>query len=75
MEEYVSKLKNRIVKAHKRAEVLFPGRRLRLEVRNETIFLLIQSSGEELEGDIETFHSLDETDPSDEVFVIDFDFS
>jgi hypothetical protein len=75
MEEYVSKLKNRIVKAHKRAAELFPRRRLRLEVRNETIFLLIQSSGEQLESDIETLHRLDETDPSDEVFVIDFDFS
>jgi hypothetical protein len=75
MEEYVSKLKNRIVKAHERTTELFPGRRLRLEVRNETIFLLIQSSGEQLESDIEILHVLDETDPSDEVFVIDFDFS
>lgn len=75
MEEYVSKLKNRIVKARARAAELFPGRRLRLEVRNETIFLLIQSTGEQLEGDIEMLHKLDETDPSDEVFGIDFDFS
>lgn len=75
MEEYVSKLKNRIVKAHKRAAELFPGRRLRLEVRNETIFLLIQSMGEQLESDIETLYCLDKTDPSDEVFVIDFNFS
>jgi hypothetical protein len=75
MEEYVSKLKSRIIKAHKRVKELFPGRRLSLEVRNETIFLLIQSSGEQLESDIENFYILDETDPSDEVFVIDFDFS
>ncbi|MDR4947116.1 hypothetical protein [Neobacillus cucumis] len=74
MEDYVSKLKNRIVKAHKRATELFPGRRLRLEVKNETIFLLIQSSGEQLESDIETLHILEETEPSDKVFVIDFDF-
>jgi hypothetical protein len=74
MEEYVSKLKNRIVKAHERATELFPGRRLRLEVRNKTIYLLIQSSGEQLESDIETLHCLEETDPSDEVFMIDFDF-
>ncbi len=75
MEEYVSKLKSRIVKAYKRAAELFPERRLRLEVRNETIFLLIKSTGEQLETDIDTLHSLEETDPSDKVFAIDFDFS
>ena len=75
MEEYVSKLKIRIIKAHKRAKELFPGRRLSLEVRDKTIFLLIQTSGNQLESDIENFYNLDETDPSDEVFVIDFDFS
>lgn len=75
MEEHVSKLKNRIIKAHKRAKELFPGRRLSLEVRDKTIFLLIQTLGNQLESDIENFYNLDETDPSDEVFVIDFDFS
>jgi hypothetical protein len=75
MEEYVSKLKNRIVKAYKRAAELFPGRSLRLEVRNETIFLLIKSTGEQFETDIETLRSLEKNHPSDKVFAIDFDFS